>query len=80
MIASARSSFFSLGPKTSESNSANTNILPGESLIIQLGNDGTNKSFQIANGKTWYHAKSIDGKKKGWIREDEFGWIINPNS
>ena len=61
-----------------ESNSANTNILPGESLIIQLGNDGTNKSFQIANGKTWYLAKSTDGKKKGWIREDEFGWIIDP--
>jgi hypothetical protein len=48
-----------------ESNSANTNILPGESLIIQLGNDGNNKSFQIANGKTWYLAKSTDGKRKG---------------
>ncbi len=63
-----------------ESNSANTNIIPGESLIIQLGNDGTNKSFQISNGKTWYLAKSTDGKKKGWIREDEFGWIIDPSS
>ncbi|MBT3666983.1 MAG: tetratricopeptide repeat protein [Opitutae bacterium] len=63
-----------------ESNSANTNILPGESLIIRLGNDGVSKSHQIANGKTWYLANSADGKKKGWIREDEFGWIIDPNS
>ena len=63
-----------------ESNSVNTKILPGQSLIIRLGNDGISKSYQIANGKTWYLANSSDGKKKGWIREDEFGWIIDPNS
>lgn len=33
---------------------------------------------ELRMGKTWYLAKSTDGKKKGWIREDEFGWIIDP--
>ena len=79
-IENNHSNTISLRRFAGESNSVNTNILPGESLIIQLGNNGTNKSHQIANGNTWYLARSTNGKKKGWIREDEFGWIIDPNS
>ena len=57
--------------------SANTTIIPGESLIINLAKDGNNKTHQSSNGKTWYLARSKDGKKKGWLREDEFGWIVD---
>jgi tetratricopeptide (TPR) repeat protein len=63
-----------------EKNSANTTLLPGESLIIDLGKDGMNKTHQSADGKIWYLARSKDGKKKGWIQEDEFGWLIDSKS
>lgn len=62
-----------------EQSSANTTIIPGESLIINLAKDGSNKNHISSNGKIWYLARSKDGKKKGWLREDEFGWIIDHN-
>ena len=63
-----------------EKNSANTTLLPGQSLIIDLGKDGMNKTHRSPEGKNWYLARSKDGKKKGWILEDEFGWLIDPKS
>ncbi len=63
-----------------ETNSENTTILPGESLVISLGKNQINKSHRSSDGVNWFLVRSKDGKKKGWIREDEFGWIINPNS
>ena len=60
-----------------EKNSANTTLLPGESLIIDLGKDGMNKKHKSPDGKNWYLARSKDGKKKGWILEGEFGWLID---
>jgi tetratricopeptide (TPR) repeat protein len=63
-----------------EKNSANTTLLPGESLIIDLGKDGMNKTHQSPDGKNWYLARSKDGKKKGWIQEDEFGWLLDSRS
>ena len=61
-----------------ETNSANTNILPGESLIIQTGQDGVNKAYRLPNGELWYLAESTDGLKKGWIKDDEISWILDP--
>jgi len=63
-----------------EKNSANTTLLSGESLIIDLGKDGMNKTHKSPDGKIWYLARSKDGKKKGWIQEDEFGWLIDSKS
>ena len=63
-----------------EKNSANTTLLPGQSLIIDLRKDGMNKTHRSPEGKNWYLARSKDGKKKGWILEDEFGWLIDPKS
>jgi tetratricopeptide (TPR) repeat protein len=60
-----------------ETNSANTTLLPGQSLIIDLGKEGKIRSHESANGKNWFLARSQDGKKKGWIKEDEFGWLID---
>jgi hypothetical protein len=39
-----------------------------------------NKTHRSPEGKNWYLARSKDGKKKGWILEDEFGWLIDPKS
>ena len=60
-----------------ETNSANTTLLPGQSLIIDLGKEGRIRSHKSADGKNWFLARSQDGKKKGWIKEDEFGWLID---
>jgi hypothetical protein len=60
-----------------EQSSANTTIIPGESLMINLAKDGGNKTHKSASGKIWYLARSKNGKKKGWLREDEFEWIVD---
>ena len=61
-----------------EPNSANTTVISGENLLIDFDDIGNPKSHKVLDGKTWYLARSKDGRKKGWIRENEFGWILDP--
>jgi hypothetical protein len=62
-----------------ETNSENTTVAPGESLIISLGKDENTKQHKSSDGINWFLVRSKNGSQKGWIREDEFGWIINPD-
>jgi hypothetical protein len=61
-----------------ESNSANTTVTPGEKLLIDFDNNGNPKLHKVSDGEVWYLARSRDGRKKGWIKENEFGWILDP--
>lgn len=79
-IENNQSTKISLRRFAGETNSANTTLLPGQSLIIDLEKDGTNKTHISPDGKNWYLARSNDGKKKGWIQQDEFGWLIDPTT
>ncbi len=63
-----------------ETATVNTSVPRGESLYVDLENDGTPKSHQISDGKMWYLVRSLDEKKKGWISESEFGWVIEPKN
>ena len=60
------------------SNSANTNVTSGENLLIDFDNNGNPKLHKVSDGEVWYLARSRDGRKKGWIKENEFGWILDP--
>lgn len=62
-----------------ETNSENTTVVPGECLIISLGKDENTKKHKSSDGMNWFLVRSKNGNKKGWIRENEFGWIIDPD-
>ena len=62
-----------------ETNSENTTVIPGECLIISLDKDENTKQHKSSDGINWFLVRSKNGNQKGWIREDEFGWIINPD-
>ena len=36
------------------------------------------KLHKSSDGINWFLVRSKNGNQKGWIREDEFGWIIDP--
>jgi len=61
-----------------ETNTANTNVTSGENLLIDFDNNGNPKLHKVSDGEVWYLARSRDGRKKGWIKENEFGWILDP--
>jgi tetratricopeptide (TPR) repeat protein len=56
--------------------SANTTVQPGESLYLDLDESGKPKAHPNNSGVLWYLARSLDGSKKGWLREDEFSKIL----
>lgn len=56
--------------------SANTTVLPGESLYLDLDESGKPKAHPNNSGVLWYLVRSLDGSKKGWLREDEFSKIL----
>ena len=59
-----------------DGSSANTEVKPGESLFLDLNDQGTPKSHPNAEGVVWYLLRSQDGKKKGWLKDDEFSPIL----
>ena len=63
-----------------EKSLANTSVSSGESLIVDLDENKKHKFHKVSNGDIWYLVRSSDNKKKGWIKEDEFGWLIEPKS
>lgn len=62
-----------------ESNSANTTVVPGEALFVDEADDGKPKSHTVSDGEIWFLVRDIENNKKGWIKEDEFGWVL-PNN
>ena len=61
-----------------DGSSANTEVKPGESLFLDLDDQGAPKSHPNAAGTVWYLLRSLDGRKKGWLKEKEFVPIIRP--
>jgi len=59
-----------------DGSSANTEVKPGESLFLDLNDQGTPKSHPNAEGMVWYLLRSQNGKKKGWLKADEFSPIL----
>lgn len=59
-----------------DGSSANTKVKPGESLFLDLDDQGEPKSHPNAEGMVWYLLRSLDGKKKGWLKADEFSPIL----
>lgn len=59
-----------------EGSSANTSVVPGESLFLDLDERGDAKSHIGPKGKVWYLTRNLDRSKRGWIREDQIGRIL----
>ena len=60
--------------------SANTSVVPGESLFLDFNEDGTPKDHRSANGEKWYLVRSLEGRKRGWMKASELGRILEPNN
>tara|TARA_B100000035_G_C21013500_1_gene560728 strand:+ start:875 stop:1690 length:816 start_codon:yes stop_codon:yes gene_type:complete len=59
-----------------KTSSANTSVRPGDVLIVDRSNIGELKSHTSPNEKNWLLVSTIDKRKKGWVLEEEIGWII----
>ena len=60
--------------------SANTSVVPGESLFLNLNKDGLPKDHRNPNGERWYLVRSLEGRKRGWMKENELGRILGPKN
>jgi hypothetical protein len=60
--------------------SANTSVVPGESLFLDLNEDGLPNSNRSPKGEKWYLVRSLEGRKRGWMKENELGRILKPNN
>jgi len=60
-----------------EGSDHNTKISQGTSLFLDLENQGGIKKHQGPDGTNWYLARTHNGADKGWLREREFGKILN---
>lgn len=59
-----------------KTSSANTSVLPGDVLTVDRSNLGKPKSHTSPNEKSWLLVSTMDKRKKGWVLEEEVGWII----
>ena len=48
----------------------------GESLFLQTDENGRPKKHMNLSGENWYLVVSADQGKKGWIRTEEVGLIL----
>ena len=86
-----KSELIALAPHTNDSNSSqnvqlrrfaasssssNTEVKPGESLSANVLSDGSHKSHQSQDTKKWILVSTKDNRKKGWVLEEEIGWIV----
>ena len=65
-----------------EGSATNTSVLPGESLFWRrrepIGRGWCSQKHKNAIGEVWYFVRSLEGRNKGWIREDQFERIVAP--
>jgi hypothetical protein len=60
--------------------SANTSVVPGKSLFLDLNKNGSPKDHRSPNGEKWYLVRSLGGRKRGWMKENELGRILEPKN
>jgi len=60
--------------------SANTSVVSGESLFLDLNENGSPKYHQSPNGEKWYLVRSVGGRKRGWMKENELARILEPKN
>ena len=59
-----------------KNSSANAMAIIGESLFLQTDENGHPKKHMNLSGENWYLVVSADQGKKGWIRTEEVGLIL----
>ena len=58
--------------KTSSSNSS---VRVGESLIVEKKETGGLQSHESQDAQTWLLVSTLDKRRKGWVLEEEIGWL-----
>lgn len=59
-----------------KTSSENANVRPGETLIIDKSQLGDLQSHTSPNALNWLLVSTLDNRKKGWVLEEEIGWIM----
>jgi hypothetical protein len=57
---------------------ANTSVVPGESLFLDITESGLPKDHRSPNGERWFLVRTLEGRKRGWMKENELGRILAP--
>ena len=60
--------------------SANTSVTPGESLFLNLNENGLPKDHRNPNGERWYSVRDLEGNNHGWMKENELALILEPQN
>ena len=58
------------------SSTANASVRAGESLFVDQSQLEGYQSHQGPNSQNWLLVRTADNLKKGWVRQDEIGWIL----
>ena len=58
------------------SSTANASVRAGESLFVDQSQLEGYQSHQGPNSQNWLLVRTADNLKKGWVRQDEVGWIL----
>jgi len=58
------------------SSTANALVREGESLFVDQSQLERYQSHQGPNSQNWLLVRTADNLKKGWVRQDEVGWIL----
>jgi len=58
------------------SSTENASVRAGESLFVDQSQLEGYQSHQGPNSQNWLLVRTADNLKKGWVRQDEVGWIL----
>ena len=70
------SATISLRRFAASSSTANALVREGESLFVDQSQLEGYQSHRGPNSKNWLLVRTSDNLKKGWVRQDEVGWIL----
>lgn len=59
-----------------EGSISNTSVVPGESLFLEMEKNNSVKKHTNSIGETWYFARSLGGRNRGWVRQDQLLQIV----
>lgn len=67
-----------------EGSATNSDVLPGESLFWDMDRDTAHKDATVKKhtnsiGEVWYYVRNFEGKKWGWVRQDQLERIVQPS-
>ena len=60
-----------------ENSTSNTEVKPGESLLVLESSRGGINSHNSQDLQKWLLVSSPNNRKKGWVSEREIGWIVD---